>query len=460
MLHCRYRLLSILLTFLLLVPGLAAEAGWWTFFFPSEDAPQKGKEAAITSTPAARQLVETINALVVQMRCGQEKTAWELLQRAVWDSLPDYMGGCGEVPEGIGRFVQETLEINLDEVVIERYLNPGDVSEGITGDPIFFVRRRGGGLVAVVKSFMVTPQNLGEFSLELNALCLLKSLDLRESETVSVLALGRLCCQERNYALLAMSAAPGISVTRHFKGVGVAEPGRARGDQMALLRKAVAALARASAELHVVHGIGAGEIAPVFWNTDDLWFGRFLDEVERNPELMEFSPETLREFYSELQGGVRQHRHSAGFVHSDANTGNYLYDVESDTLTIIDTGRLCRSVGTASEPKGPPAHDYVWILAFMRGIGDYYGLTAGEISDIQRLFETTYQRFPGVELVCSRCLEYHRFVFWATTVALYRRPSVNYTPQMRKQLETFIDISLREIRAQVQSWLNHGEQAA
>jgi hypothetical protein len=427
-----------------------ASAGWWTFFFPVEDAPQRGEEASISGKPAARQLVDQVAALAELSRNG----ARAVIHREIWSSLPDYMRGCQTLPDAIQRFVRETLEIGVVDVVVERYLNPGDVSEGISGDPLFFVRRRGGGLVAVVKAFAATPDDLQDFALELRALGLLRRLDLRESQQVSVLAVGRLCGEQQQYALMILAAAPGFSVTRHFKNVGSEEKGsRARSDQLGSLRKAVAALGRALAEVHLSGTRGIGQIAPAIWQVNDLWFNRFLACYRDIDSLADIPAELLQERHDFLRLRSRAHRHLLAFVHGDAHTGNYLFDPKSGTLTIIDIGRFCRSMDQNGEPCGQSESDFTAISSFMEVVASYYGLTSDESAEIQRLFESSYHRYPGIQPFCAECLEYNRFLFWTRSIAIYRRRYATYSAEIRQQVQVYIEIAVSEIRRDLEQWL-------
>ena len=250
---------------------------------------------------------------------------------------------------------------------------------GFHGDKVYFCKDSNGTLQFVIKWFF-SPRH---FLHEISSMELLHNLDLMQSEIVSPIALGRATNFDKNYYLIVESPGKGATIKSLIDRISYQQDGDKRKEALELVEKAVSAQGRVIGELHS------------YSNTDENFKSDYMEwNIEaiaarlksRNDELL--SIDDLVQPIKNLIMAYQEMPHAYRYNHGDPNLGNFLYDDETDKLTLIDVNFMNYSIGQDGRPKYKNVDDYGIIMMHFFYLNH---LTPDEYQLIINSFDNAYK---------------------------------------------------------------------
>ena len=310
------------------------------------------------------------------------------------------------------------FQVDSASLKIEAYVNPGDVTEGLSGLPLFFVRHPEKRLLFVIKAF--PKDSLSVFQELMQGCHFIAQFSLKESKLAMPIAHSRYVKEGVDIVLLALEAARGHTLNTYFK-----EAQEKPDILLASIRKAASALA----ELNLLHLKEQGEIGLYFWARDQHWFREFLNILDR----FSFDKRQVEKKFKSLFAEMEKHPSAVGFIHSDAHPGNLFYEPEQDILTITDLDRLHHSILPGNIPGGPIAYEYIFSLISMEIAAKLHGLK--DARKIVDQFSNGYRHKLGSAFPHEAALRYYRCLFWMRKGYLIATAESGLSPTMKQQLE-------------------------
>ncbi len=332
---------------------------------PSHDLPPVPEVSPQLCLTRATQLASFSCAFDPRGELTQADREWEeQLARQVYRSLPLMDGAVLE--ESVRLFSSKILGRDVDPAqVIDVNASGMRIADTVKGhaishssDSVFFILGEHGSRELVVKAFVKVNQRKSLFMPQLAALNVLEGLDLQESDPMRPVALARCNAHGIPCALLAMGVSPGQMISEILREVSC-QPQNSTERLAALVtaKKAVAALARALAELH---SIGDRQQATLTENDG------YVQDIRKLAKLI--GPVFAKEegvpaaaFFNRVEEMLREamaHEVPLSYVHGGMNLKNALYDRVRDRVTLIDTVYMQRSIDRYGRPAGFGLTDY------------------------------------------------------------------------------------------------------
>lgn len=339
-----------------------------------------------------------------------------------------------ELEQFAQKIAQEHFQADPKSLTIETYENPGDITEGLSGFPLFFIKHRDKGVLFVIKAFldenalMANTMTLGSF--------LVAALALKESKPTLPIGHVEHVKEGHRAVLIALEAAKGESLHNLLIKVGEAPLGSPlRQDRFNSLINAVSKSAKALAELNKAHSEKSHGLAPRFLERDKLWIDDFLAVIEQYPNLTPFKKQKAAKQIKFFNAEMQKKPMAIGYIHGDAHPGNLFYDSEQDLLFFTDLDRVCSSIGANGEPAGPVAFEYVFALLSLKFDASLHGLTTEEIQKIEESFHEAYKKKTEQSFPSEESIAYYSCIFWIRKLFLIATADPNVRPKMKEQIE-------------------------
>lgn len=183
----------------------------------------------------------------------------------------------------------------------------------------------------VVKVFPLA-RRLHQIPRTLSGMVALQQLDLEESVSIRPLAIGKCTVNEDRFCLVVMDLAPGKEIKKILDDVMT----ESHPEAMRRALQAMTKLGLAIGEMHVKSARQAGEND----SFDELFTAPLKRKIEGH--LMAFREKNhpdvpfLEAFFEQKLKELDKERFSLAVLHGDTHLLNFLYDAESDIVSIID----------------------------------------------------------------------------------------------------------------------------
>ncbi|MFT5319764.1 MAG: hypothetical protein ACI8RA_003046, partial [Chlamydiales bacterium] len=221
--------------------------------------------------------------------------------------------------------------------------------------PIFFRELVIGEVAFVIKAFPLNEDQANSLLRTLSGMSLLDSLELKLSEPVYPLALGKCVADGMGYLLIALSVAKGcrfdIYLSRLIKAM------RSKKTPQKAFQRILKACVVVGSALGELHGKVSGKKRPL----PDYLCEKYREVGMRGK---------LRKYYTELnhQGiadaldasceKARGDSSTSCFHFGDINLGNFFYQEKEGFISFIDTDESHTSVNREGDPIGSPVLDF------------------------------------------------------------------------------------------------------
>ena len=333
----------------------------------------------------ARRGLPLDEAKVAQLR-GPEGELDRAAVRQLIETLPDL--GDASV-EKLRDFAAGRLSLPADSLIVKPIAEAKTTGHlGVSGSPVYFVLGADGTLKAVVKIL----KNQDEFGKELSAASWLTDQRFEHSGTPGVLGAAR----TGDRGILMTEVAKGDSLDALMVDTARTTDPQERAQQLATLRDATRATARALAELHTKparsgEGVARGRLIDKWVSTASA--KAIADYTQEQPVPGLDAPV----LDAQMQGAAQQMGQQPGpgtVTHGDFHPGNIFYDPEQG-VTFIDTGAIAESLDPAGAPLGSPARDLANFDNRVDVRGQKHGLTREETQELRRIFLDEYTAAGG-----------------------------------------------------------------
>lgn len=195
------------------------------------------------------------------------------------------------------------------------------------------------------------------FLSEISAMEKLHSLTLTQSEMISPLAIGKASYNDQTLYLLIETAAKGETIMSLINKMSAPGQGARKRESIDVALKAVAAQARALAEIHVyTNNGGSGLVSdPNSWDVDEM--AAQLNDINKSLSIDDLVPliKNLKEEYYSVE-------HAKRYSLGDPNWGNFLYDEATSQATIIDVNFMNFILDSEGFPTDDGAEDYMVVM--------------------------------------------------------------------------------------------------
>lgn len=235
------------------------------------------------------------------------------------------------IVENIRDFAASTLKLNEQDFDIHALSTDAPNSR----DLVYFIQdKTTKNVLYVIKTYPFFSEN---FMKDVNGTDRLKELKLQHSKGIKVLNIGTTKLEDKSIFMVAYSAAPGEKLSNFTKTAKTAE--------IPLYQ-----LGKALSELHAK-------------NKSSIQRKHFADkldaELEKAQRVTPLLQSGLVDYYvAHIKAKIPDYIPS-GIVHGDAHFGNFLFDPQSKTLSLIDLGEL---------KQGIPSKDYYNILEHIEAL--------------------------------------------------------------------------------------------
>lgn len=296
-----------------------------------------------------------------------------------------------DIQKSITYFLQATdLNFDASQIHIHAAQNP---QEGQSGDQLFFIRDIKDHLESVVKVFSQPFDVNGNFKRELVGFGLLSNIHANNFQLVTIKAIGKTIINGEPYGIVAISPADGINMqTLLINIVRLPQESSERLHALRIAQKGVEKLGAALAEFHQLR---TRKNMPL----DVTIFERMehdLSKVEKY--LMErnlcIDISMLRNYAAYLVNQIRKIRTTRALIHGDAHLGNFLYDIDTDMIFMVDYNQIGRSVDKDGNPIGNTAMDVMNLLDIITA-NKQFGLMPQEIDTLTEAFINGYGALPS-----------------------------------------------------------------
>jgi Ser/Thr protein kinase RdoA (MazF antagonist) len=250
-----------------------------------------------------------------------------------------------EFIERVTLFAAKTLKISDSDP----HVTPLSKDDPTTRDIVFFVHKEGKKeqIKLIVKTYKSIEEN---FLKEVDGITLHQTLDLKYSKAVKVLDVASTKLKETSLFMTAFSVAPGEKIsdfTSHHTEEAIS---------------ALKRLGEGLGELHIkeVSYLSKEEFLKIMEANYqktlvnlEFYFNEGKDEkLKVAYKMVEERKDGLKQYIEKVKSNLPENI-PMGYVHGDAHFGNFLYEVSTDTFSMIDLGGIT---------KGLPTKDYYNIL--------------------------------------------------------------------------------------------------
>lgn len=332
-----------------------------------------------------------------------------------------------ELEKFVNDVSRKIFRVDPSGLLIENYVNPGDVTEGLSKYPIFFVKNSEGELIFLVKAFIQSQDKSQLLIGFLVGSDFIAALPLKESRAAVALAFNSYEKNQEKVTLVAIQPAAGFSLNEHIRQLAQTPYGTTlRVNKFDQLLCGIEKAGKALAELNHLRIKPSPGISPYFEARDEHWFQ---DYQQLNPRQQQ-----IQKTFETLALDVKHHHPSpVGYIHGDAHPGNLFYDKEKEVLTLTDFDRLIYSIDEHQVPRGPVAFEFVFASLSFLLAGRLHGLAEEESRKIEECFQQAYwEKIPALD---PQTLKYYRCLFWMRRLYLIATAAPDLSPKMQQQLK-------------------------
>jgi hypothetical protein len=335
---------------------------------------------------------------------------------------------------------------HLDNYNLKQFFNTTDFARGgFTGHTIGFLNDAQGSLIAVLKGYLIKPEDAECMRVLIPACDILRQLPVKHSSLALPMSTVQYQHDGKLYQIIATAAAHGTSITDYIKAVVHPET-TTQEDRFNNLRNAVSSLARALAELHTLSVQNDLPIAPYFINSENSIIGYFLDLLEAEPKRFPFQADTFKALFIPIFQAANLKPLLSGYVHGDSNITNIFYSSSSNHITFVDTMTLFHAIDSEGRPRGNIIQDYIFCQGSLQLYCHYYGCSTVISTVVDRLFALTYAAYAPKIVIDSHQQRYYKLYHWITTAKTVDG-LMHYRPAMRQSLETMFKYTLKQIQS-------------
>lgn len=293
-------------------------------------------------------------------------------------------------PDGLRQFAAQATDQPVDSVHLQKL--GGEGNKGGSGATLEIIQDGGGHTLGVLKLY----PGAGAMDEDLSGLLRLQDPPLAAIHTVRPLAVGRSTVNGRQGAVLVMSDAPGQAEDDLLLSVGKAQ-GAARDQALARMHDAVRGTAQTLADLHTKTARPTRPDAYLqHWTTEvDNSLAGLAQHADRLAGLGVTLPD-LQTAVKRAEAGVEADPGGASLAHGDAHCGNFFWDADHQSVTVIDCSGVHHAEGAQGQPIGMGAHDVAKFYQQLGVDGRRFGLSDAEIGGLQKDFWSSYQAESGV----------------------------------------------------------------
>jgi Ser/Thr protein kinase RdoA (MazF antagonist) len=210
---------------------------------------------------------------------------------------------------------------------------------------------------------------------------------------VTTKAVGKAVIDGEPYGMVAISPARGINMQTLFINI-VRLPQESSERLLALhiAQKGVEKLGTALAEFHQIH---TQKEMPL----DTTIFERMNHEISKiEKHLIQknicIERSDIQHYAAYLIDQVKTIKTTRALIHGDAHLGNFVYDMDTDTVYMVDYNEIGRSVDKDGNPIGNAAMDVMNLLDIIAA-NKQFGLTPQEITILTEGFIKGYGTLPS-----------------------------------------------------------------
>lgn len=319
--------------------------------------------------------------------------------------------------------------------VIELYQSHGDLTEGLSGDPLFLVKDRNGKLLFVVKAFVDDRDTLENFAAIMTAHKLMESLEFNTFFCTPPIASIRLEREKMHITLIAFEAAQGQSVNSFLKSHAIE-----------IACKAVEAQGCALAELNSIHADQAEHLSIYYIEQATQCLKECLQDIVAFSDQFPLNIQKLSMALLEKWKKVLPAPQPLGFIHGDAHPGNIFFDEKSNTLTLTDLDRLVYSIDAQSAPAGPIAFEFTFARLSLKFSAEAHHILSEDIVRLDEAFVRSYQKGIGNRFPSQDALDYYAALFWMRKVHLIAHAEPGIKPLMQEQVDLQRKMAIENIK--------------
>lgn len=324
----------------------------------------------------------------------------------------------------VAKICLDGYNLQPSSYTIELNQPTGDLTEGLSGVPLFFVRDSKKVLLFVVKAFAGPADTLENFAANMTVCEFLTSLKLKDVYFSCPFAFIKLNKDEHHATLLAFEPAQGESLNVLLKNHALEDA-----------LKAVEALGKALAKLNSANADQAKKLSSYYVEKEIHTCSDCIKSISKHPDMFPLDAGTLSRSFLLKWENVRKGPSELGYIHGDAHPGNVFFEKETQHLTLTDLEKLVFSLDPNQLPAGPIAFDFIFARNSLKFSAAAHRISAENIARLDKAFVDSYrsemkERFPS-----QQAQDYYTTLFWMRKVYLIATAESNLQPIMQVQVE-------------------------
>jgi len=339
-----------------------------------------------------------------------------------------------ELEQFVNEVCLKRFNLMPSEYGLELYEPQGDLTQGLSGDPLFFIRDRKGLLLFVVKAYVGERETLENFSALMEGDALLSGLHLQSFSFPRLIAAVRLVKENMRACLIAMEAAQGQTLNALIKSHALSDA-----------LKAAALLGKALAELNSASAKQATHPSPFYVERNVRWLFEGLKDIASFPARFPLDLKVAIAPIFEILGEIQKAPSTLSFIHGDAHPGNVFYEEESGRLILTDFDRLTYSADKQKAPSGPAAFEFVFSRFSLKFSAVAHRLLPEETDTLDKAFVSAYKEGMQGLFPTQTALDYYTLLFWMRKIHLIAAAEPNLMPLMQEQVELQRIMALEEL---------------
>lgn len=339
-----------------------------------------------------------------------------------------------DLEQFINTICVDRFDLDTSTHTQELYEPTGDLSEGLSGDPLYLIKNKEGRLLFIVKAFTGNRDTLQSFSAIMTASNFLYSLNLKQFTFTQPIAFIHLKRDDAHACLVAMEAAEGQSLISMIKSRSVENS-----------LKAAAKLGKALAELNCIQSPNAANFSPYYLEKELLWFTDCVKAISQDPNRFPLNSTSLTESFFRKWKNVLDMPSPFSYIHGDAHPGNVFFNAETGVLTLTDFDRLVYSIDPQKAPAGPSGFEFVFARQSLKFSATAHHFSPEEIEKLDEAFVKNYKEGMGNKFPSQEVLDYYTALFWMRKVYLFATAQKDLMPVMKEQAELQCKMALQNL---------------
>jgi|GEM_PF-2392738 hypothetical protein len=314
------------------------------------------------------------------------------IAKQIESTLPDYTKD-NDINKTIIHFLDKTLEIKITDQQIQQV--PAGPAGGFSGNLIFFINDKNKKPFLVVKIFKdpYNAESFGGFVMEASAFDIASTFPNKELNCISIKSVGKCTIDTKDFAIMALSLAPGINLHDYIiQIIPCPQESALRIETFNKVQKSMYKFGKALAELHTTHIGSKNTLHPAFKKYILKSYRKMLKRLQKDNPGINIS--RFKTCFNSLLDKVENQKVVRSFAYGDAHLGNFLYEPQTGTMTIIDLASLHLSADRNGNPISTAALDYSRIPDTF-SIYTRFGLTQNESDTLMKAFRKGYQDNNG-----------------------------------------------------------------